>query len=751
MLKKFDAMQKRVAQFEKDNHSVANGHTEQTKNKPTSFQMPSQVAQPKRNPNFVMPSAKSQAPQNPIQKKEDSSDSGLPENLQAGMETMSGMDLSDVNVHYNSNKPAQLQALAYAQGNDIHVASGQEKHLPHEAWHVVQQKQGRVQPTTQTNGVPVNDSPSLEKEADLMGAKAVNGQWDAVQMKKKGSSNGSNVSQLLTDVEEREALAIELLSKVEPGMLCTSKDFDKMSHEGALTGAGTAKKRILTELRWFENIFPDVVVGHGKNLKIEHYAFPAIKAIYLEAYKRALLMFYTTQSWISERFGDSSRDKRAIGMFHFLTVIDDFVTQAKSKLPFVFNGKKHSDKEKLANDYEESLEQDEDIKKMKLHYEQRSAKSVFTKMSWLANTLAPTKNSEGECEVNVKFPLAFGGAVFLGGKLHLKVEREEKTVKISCKAGLIVGGEADALLFKLEGQVGFGVYFEAKAADTDKAMTLISYGFYKRLKENSVLGQFADIAWGGSFNASKFETTTENEILSDSASESEDDAPYVEFGGYIEGKAEGKLHSIVGKGGGKLEGDGRMGKRYDKDTTNGKKGKESSSLKFGIEGTFGEFTVGGEYQGKEWLVGDQVQYEETVEISAKSPNVGTAKGKFLALFNSIGAELQKKEDNQKSHNSGTRVNLVTEWGEMMNDKIATASEDKFNSLEQGVKSEGKLGIALSLNLTKKEGSLSLLSVSESEAVVGSGIKVSGKLEKKAKLLTFEYSGGKWGVKSSLVK
>ena len=49
-------------------------------------------------------------------------------------------------------RPAQLQAHAFAQGADIHMAPGQEKHLPHEAWHVVQQKQGRVKPTVQMKG-----------------------------------------------------------------------------------------------------------------------------------------------------------------------------------------------------------------------------------------------------------------------------------------------------------------------------------------------------------------------------------------------------------------------------------------------------------------------------------------------------------------------------------------------------------------------------------------------------------------------
>jgi hypothetical protein len=103
----------------------------------------------------------------PIEKK--TNNTGLPDNLKTGIENLSGYNMDDVRVHYNSNKPAQLQALAYTQGTDIHVAPGQEKHIPHEAWHVVQQKQGRVQPTMQLQGVNVNDNEGLEKEADAMG------------------------------------------------------------------------------------------------------------------------------------------------------------------------------------------------------------------------------------------------------------------------------------------------------------------------------------------------------------------------------------------------------------------------------------------------------------------------------------------------------------------------------------------------------------------------------------------------------
>lgn len=109
----------------------------------------------------------------PVERQENKT--GLPDNLKSGVENLSGHSLDDVKVHYNSSQPASLQAHAYAQGTDIHVAPGQEKHLPHETWHVVQQKQGRVQPTRQLKGATnINDDQSLEKEADVMGLQALN-------------------------------------------------------------------------------------------------------------------------------------------------------------------------------------------------------------------------------------------------------------------------------------------------------------------------------------------------------------------------------------------------------------------------------------------------------------------------------------------------------------------------------------------------------------------------------------------------
>lgn len=146
----------------------------------------------------------------PIQKKENTT--GLPDNLKSGIENLSGYSMDDVKVHYNSDKPTQLQAHAYAQGTDIHLASGQEKHLPHEAWHVVQQKQGRVKTTLQMkDGVNVNNAAALEKEADVMGVQALS--FNSPLGKK---STKLNLNTTTTNIIQGKGVKSELLeSKVK--------------------------------------------------------------------------------------------------------------------------------------------------------------------------------------------------------------------------------------------------------------------------------------------------------------------------------------------------------------------------------------------------------------------------------------------------------------------------------------------------------------------------------------------------------
>ncbi len=102
----------------------------------------------------------------------DTNTTGLPDHLKSGMENLTGHSMDHVRVHYNSAQPAAVQARAYAQGSDIHLAPGQAHHLPHELGHVVQQMEGRVKATTSIGGTLVNDSAHLEREATTMGEQA---------------------------------------------------------------------------------------------------------------------------------------------------------------------------------------------------------------------------------------------------------------------------------------------------------------------------------------------------------------------------------------------------------------------------------------------------------------------------------------------------------------------------------------------------------------------------------------------------
>ncbi len=114
----------------------------------------------------------------PVQKQDNKT--GMPDAVKNKMEGSFNTDFSDVTIHPDSSKAPEVGALAYTQGHDIHFAPGQfspntssgQKLLGHELAHVVQQREGRVKPTTEIGGLPVNDNPALENEADKQGNKA---------------------------------------------------------------------------------------------------------------------------------------------------------------------------------------------------------------------------------------------------------------------------------------------------------------------------------------------------------------------------------------------------------------------------------------------------------------------------------------------------------------------------------------------------------------------------------------------------
>jgi hypothetical protein len=189
-------------------------------------------------------------------------DTGLPDDLRSRVEGLSGISLDDVKVHYDSARAAQLQAHAFAQGSSIHVAPGMEKHLPHEAWHVVQQKQGRVRPTVQVEGgVKVNDDPALEREADAMAAKSLQGgaggDGGAASAPVQRSVDGEVIQNVLIYKGERFE-SMQALAKSKNGAY---EEYERLRREKDPERTMAASPRIYDLERGLEDVTDQVGAG----------------------------------------------------------------------------------------------------------------------------------------------------------------------------------------------------------------------------------------------------------------------------------------------------------------------------------------------------------------------------------------------------------------------------------------------------------------------------------------------------------
>ena len=121
---------------------------------------------------FDIPGIHPDVEQGTIQKKPNTT--GMPAKVLQKMESRFNTDFSAVKIFPNSSNATKLYAKAYTQGNHIHFAPGKFnptdpeglKMLKHELKHVQQQRRGIVKPTRQIKGLPLNEDPELEKQAD---------------------------------------------------------------------------------------------------------------------------------------------------------------------------------------------------------------------------------------------------------------------------------------------------------------------------------------------------------------------------------------------------------------------------------------------------------------------------------------------------------------------------------------------------------------------------------------------------------
>ena len=212
---------------------------------------------------------------------EQSAPKPLPGTLKAGLEYHGGEDLSNVRVHYDSLLPMRYRAEAFAQGNDIHLAPGQAGHLPHEGWHVVQQRHGRVSSTGKIAGQAINDDVRLEEEADLMGEKARlgagrlavpltnSGVAANAPMQGKFIATGTHVADFMTMVQP----AVGMVLKHDTG---ATNEIIKDSDTPAAPASASFRTK-LTEIMTHPTQKAEVNFGHEESeVLVGYYAHPGL-------------------------------------------------------------------------------------------------------------------------------------------------------------------------------------------------------------------------------------------------------------------------------------------------------------------------------------------------------------------------------------------------------------------------------------------------------------------------------------------
>jgi hypothetical protein len=122
----------------------------------------------------------------------------LPKAVQAQMEDSLGADFTGVKIVPESAAAPRIRANAFTQAETVHFAPGKydpasaagKELIGHELAHVVQQRQGRVRPSFQGQGLAINTDRGLETEADRLGKAAARGEATPTPASARTGSSG---------------------------------------------------------------------------------------------------------------------------------------------------------------------------------------------------------------------------------------------------------------------------------------------------------------------------------------------------------------------------------------------------------------------------------------------------------------------------------------------------------------------------------------------------------------------------------
>lgn len=771
-------MKNQKHQTYKTQSSIANSE-KKTESNP-SFQMPSQVAQPKRDASFVNPSITQNEGSGVVQKVGDASyyvyqptawtsKNSLPnlKNLEKLAPIWKKRSISSLGLAKQLEPTAYLKVkniLQYFVDQEFPFVSESEDFKSIDQW-LLTEKNPEILKNSALNLGKMNQAITewsdelkqiLVPEEANKACQMINGLGTKIEglkgkvMQKVSKAGKKKIKEELEGVKDKDfdadylnhkSYVDQVVSKCSTNKLVSAETFAEMIEA---TGSGNAQKRIIKYLTWFENTYPSVIDGNsGKN------PFAKNGEDYeklVQMFEKSAVMVASAGAWFSERGDDPDRAKRAYGMTKFMLIVDNFKKSISQRMDSSGSKAGKTEQEILDQKNEDNFSDKEKraIGKVKKHYGTRSAKAVLGSLVKPLNVLTPLAGTEGSFSFEVKVPIS-QYPIFMNFSVELEAERGEENYKIECNSNIKIIGELDLLgLIKLNAGFSLGFFVEAQAKDAAETMRLISYGIYRKLKSNKTIGHLADIAWGGTFQAEKFASKTEEEILDSSTVDAEDDdAPFVQFGwqaGYEDEVSIGSDENYW------KEQDSRSrkyGTRYDKETSAdpNKMGKEKIDSKRELVSEFaiGDWGIEGNYTQEIDNIAQETEHSLAFSASVSRKTILN----FISgMIGGIGSFLQKV-DTSKSK-------LKNLW-EMLTSGLEGAleniKEEENNEGESSFKkeTEDSLELGFECNLTKGEAELSLsykVGVELKIAILGE-VEIKGETSKK--LISLSRKGGKWSL------
>lgn len=373
-----------------------------------------------------------------------------------------------------------------------------------------------------------------------------------------GSSGGQELlAHELTHVVQQTGTANRQIRR-----FVDAKTFSARTSEGMFTGESKAQKEIVKKLNAYAALgvkgkkgqitIPDTKLGQAMDLILS-----------MKEAANAWLDAHTVDE-VDETTGkvtakvDTSRQNRAAGMAWFFMAADQELAALENRL----NGEaKGTEQDEVVPDTSGRLA-------LKEHY-QGNLSGTLQNVSKLLEKVVPNDGDSVELAVDLKIPVSPG--VFIGGTLGLEAERDDKAIEVGCDAAFQAGGEVG--IAEIAGALGG--YIKAKGPGGEGVMKLVSYGFYRRIKESSVIpGEISSLIWGGGTSdfakkkADKWSRQVEALLLGKPEEGEEDNENYVELGGLA--KVGASLDGGVVEA--ELEAQYSSGKRYDATSMENRKG-----------------------------------------------------------------------------------------------------------------------------------------------------------------------------------